>query len=556
MLWLRRPERESLSVQKALDLATIYLEQAKAYRTKDPSLALEICLDAESALYRIQRSDLKLLISALTSGTDNANTALCKEITTTLNNICEQFDNLGRPDHSKRTYKNAKKLGFVQQGNPALAKTSNNPTTRNVVIILKELFSHEDVRIISEYKLPQPDARLEDVHQLLHCFELLHTTPIPKPDLSSQERQWSAAMSDDPLEQERFHNLASGVVALFIRDGIKAEATTVAEVVALGPVLGRDQYRALLEALIDGVNHSIILQTHLLEGLAQLMQHAPPGHLNSDDLVNILNVLSSRLQGVHGQANDHIYQLCVAVSRVLDAMVDNQVMGLRREQLHEPLLAYLKELKDSSDPHLAYHAAYAFQALLYIPDDETKMQAMLRRTSALFRGVFGVVSAVKAFDLNDFMDELANIQKQLPSVTDVVDISLRMYKGVTSVHASGEAFKQSMEEGLTFSRKTAWYPALRGADAFLHSGELTKFKTLVCDAPCRQELAFQWGICQRLGQIAANPQLIKEARQDAVYFLEEIYKNNKDWGDHAEIKQWIINILKELTSVASNDLQG
>ncbi|KAF9991382.1 hypothetical protein BGZ80_009164, partial [Entomortierella chlamydospora] len=61
-------------------------------------------------------------------------------------------------------------------------------------------------------------------------------------------------------------------------------------------------------------------------------------------------------------------------------MVDSQVKGLSREQLHEPLSDYLKELQKDSDPYLVYQAVYAYQALQYIPDDETILQSMMRRT--------------------------------------------------------------------------------------------------------------------------------------------------------------------------------
>ncbi|KAF9917022.1 hypothetical protein BX616_002164, partial [Lobosporangium transversale] len=601
------PRRDQLPPQKALDLATIYLEQA--HKTNDPVLALEICLDAENALYRIQQSDQKLLVKASTSNTDNANKALCKAIAATLNDVGALFDNLGHPDHSKRGYKHAAKWGHPQQLNPApsnphtycrasnaakddnegggndgnddansSSKTQSNSRTvqesvstigskvdninnalkslliHSSVIVPKEIFSQDVPQVIFKYNLPHPDTPLNNTQQLAYCLGLLPTAPIPRKDLSKQEQEWSLATSDDHDEQERLCNLASDVITMFIHDDIKSEAI-VTEVVMLAPVLDYDQYRTLLMALVNGIKQNIMLETHLLEGLTQLVQHVPPRYLDPYDLVHILSTLSSCLQGTHEQSGSHIYQLCVTVSHVLDAMVDNQVKGLNREQLHEPLSAYLKVLKDSSDPFLVYHAAYASQALLYIPNDETIMQAMLRRTSAVAQGVFGAVSAVKDWDLNAFMDELSNVQRGLPSVADAIDKSLRMYKGATSIYTSGEAFKHSVEEGLAFSHKSAWYPALRRADAFLQSGELTKFKTLICEAPCRRDVAFQWGICLRLREIAASTEWIMKARQDAVSFLGEIYKNDRDWGGHVEIKQWVINILKSLVSLSSEHLQ-
>ena len=113
-----------------------------------------------------------------------------------------------------------------------------------------------------------------------------------------------------------------------------------------------------------------------------------------------MNVLSSRLQATHAQDVQNLYELTQAVSLLLDAMADNHVKGLSREQLHLPLETYLRSLKSNAYPFLVYQAAYAHQALLYVPDDETPWQAAMRHTGQIVQGVSKVVSAVKAFDLN------------------------------------------------------------------------------------------------------------------------------------------------------------
>ncbi|KAG0198250.1 hypothetical protein BGX31_004629 [Mortierella sp. GBA43] len=80
----------------------------------------------------------------------------------------------------------------------------------------------------------------------------------------------------------------------------------------------------------------------------------------ADDLVNVLQLLSTRLRETHKQSPEYQYQLTMAVSRLLDAMADASVKGLDREKLHEPLLAYLEGLKGSQDTYLVYQAAYAY----------------------------------------------------------------------------------------------------------------------------------------------------------------------------------------------------
>ncbi|KAG0202848.1 hypothetical protein BGX31_003509, partial [Mortierella sp. GBA43] len=228
-------------------------------------------------------------------------------------------------------------------------------------------------------------------------------------------------------------------------------------------------------------------------------------------------------------------------------MADTKVTGLDREKLHEPLSIYLSGLMKSSDPFLVYQAAYAYQALLCVPDNETTWQAAMRRTGKVVQGVAGLVSAVKGLDLEKFMDGLSNIQRGV-DVTMVIDVVKTAYTGVSSLAKGGQGFVESLKEGLSFERRRDWYAALRGADTLIRDGELATFKKLVCGAPCRYDPAFQWGVCQRLGEMAANATWDAVTRRGAIAFLGEIYRDDQMWGQDPSIKQWILNILMQLAS--------
>ena len=90
----------------------------------------------------------------------------------------------------------------------------------------------------------------------------------------------------------------------------------------------------------------------------------------------------------------------------------------------------------------------------------------------------------------------------------------------------------------------------------LQNGELIKFKTLVCEAPSRRDPAFLWGVCQSLGDLASNPIWDVEARQGAIAFLGEIYKNDTEWGRETQVKQCILDVLLRLGSVSGVSDQG
>jgi hypothetical protein len=230
-------------------------------------------------------------------------------------------------------------------------------------------------------------------------------------------------------------------------------------------------------------------------------------------------------------------------------MADANVKDLDRKKLHEPLSLYLDGLKRSNDSYLVYQAAYAYQALQYVPDNETLWQATLRRTGKVAKGVSGLVSAVKGLDLDGFVDGLKDIQQGLAGASEVIQTVKSAFDGVASLADGGQGFMECLKEGLSFNRKCAWYPALRGADTLIRDGQLASFRTLVCEAPCRRDPAFQWGVCQRLGEMVVNSLWDADTRRGAVAFLLEIYQNDAVWGDQATVKRWVLNILMQISSL-------
>ena len=403
-------------------------------------------------------------------------------------------------------------------------------------------------------KLPGPDERLDDTPQLVCCLGLLKVAQMPETKLEPTALKWTQAVEKNKDEQERLRGIATDVIRAFKKEEIK-DAKVVAEVVSLAPILDKDTFHDILGEFYSGVNHSGLLKFQQLEGLAQLIQGADQGLLSSDDLVKILGLLSTRLMDTHQQSSQHMHQLTLAVSHVLDAMADIKVTGLNREKLHEPLSSYLEGLKKTSDPFLVYQAAYAYLALLCVPDNETTWQGAMRRTGKVVRGVSGMVSAVKGLDLVKFMEGLEDIQKGMSGVANAVEVAKTAYDGVTSLIAGGKGLMDSLKEGLSFERKRDWYSALRGADALIQDGELATFRELVCEVPCRYDPAFQWGVCQRLGEMAANPKWDTVTRRSAIAFLGEMFSNDGMWGQQPSIKQWILNILMQLSSSSGGTSQ-
>ncbi|KAF9347849.1 hypothetical protein BGX34_002845 [Mortierella sp. NVP85] len=289
--------------------------------------------------------------------------------------------------------------------------------------------------------------------------------------------------------------------------------------------------------------------------MALLLQGAGQDHLKADDLIRILKLLSSRLSDIRQQSTDDLYQLALAVSHLLDAMADTKVTYQPVERLDESLSTYLNWLKGSEDPYLVYQAAYAYQALLCVPENETTWQAAMRRPGEMTQGVAGFVSTAKGLDLRKFIEGLQHTQEGLAGVAKVDHVATEAYDNTSPLVRSGQEFMGCLQEGLSFKLKRDWYSALRGADVLIRNGELGKLWELVYQAPCRHDAAFQWGLCQRLGEIAANPMWDASARQSAIAFLGEIYRDDKAWGEQAIVKKCVLNILMQLATPSKSALE-
>ncbi|KAK3818069.1 MAG: WD40-repeat-containing domain protein [Linnemannia elongata] len=399
--------------------------------------------------------------------------------------------------------------------------------------------------------LPEFGSRIDTTPQLALCIGLL-----PKAgDLISQEEDslqvlssgttaklaWIKAMKLDPVEQERLRWLGARMVDDFAQNASK-DSIEIAEMVLIGPVLDYEHFRRLLSCTITAFDQAMLLDIDLLQGLVQLVQSAPSEALLPDDLVKILRILRVRLQDTHQQSSVHPFHLTLAVSRLLDVMADHKVKDLDRVEEHEPLSGVLSGLRASSDPYLMYQACYAFQALQYVPNNESPLKAVLRYSAGVVDGLIKV-SAVFKLDLRTVLDGLDELQETLGGAAEVAGT---VFNGACSLRESSRGVLESMKEGLGSGQKRPWYTAIRAAYAFAQAGQLKDLNMLIYEAPCRRDPLFQWGICQLLGEIASDTIWDTSVRLQAVDLLVELYRNDPLWGQDENVKTWMLNIIRQL----------
>ncbi|KAF9938154.1 hypothetical protein BGZ65_000304, partial [Modicella reniformis] len=296
-----------LSPKQTLELSNIYLENA--FKTKHNDIALVLGHDAESALAQVKNTSKK----ALTHPKDVEEQALREGMASAYIGLGRLLDSQGYPVEAQAIYKKAEKLGgdmsdpgllvqstssdiIVYFGNGSLDSTKNKSAVlpslrtfesqhrqRDIATVPPHIFAN-DVRPLSmQFKLPEPDERLNNTSQLAFCLGLLRASLSPSDVLEPAVTNWLQVIENDDDEQERLKTLTTDVIRVFKRDELK-DAKAVAEVVCLSPVLDKDAFRDLLNEFYSGVDRSGLLDFHQLEGLAQLIQGADPSYLDADDL--------------------------------------------------------------------------------------------------------------------------------------------------------------------------------------------------------------------------------------------------------------------------------
>ncbi|KAF9121952.1 hypothetical protein BGW39_010137 [Mortierella sp. 14UC] len=311
----------------------------------------------------------------------------------------------------------------------------------------------------------------------------------------------------EPNGQQLFH--AAGV-------DVGPESGEVACVKVVRRVERRAQLTnlALSEAKTVEI-HKVVL--HSCRSGKISVQSASAEYLVSDDLINILSIVGVRLQGTHQQSNEHSYHLTLAVSRILDIMADRKVQDLDRVVEYEPLSDVLSGLRGSSDHYLVYQACYAFQTLQYVPSDEATLRAIWRHTTGVVNGL-AKVSGVLKLDSVSVLEGLESLQKM---VIDAAGVAGSIYEGVCSL-----------------------------------ARQLNDLNRFIYEAPCHRDPLFQWGICQLLGEIACDPVWNIDTRQQSIYLLGHLYKNDESWGRDDSVRAWMLTIIDALAAIADKTISS
>ncbi len=329
--------------------------------------------------------------------------------------------------------------------------------------------------------------------------------------LNSEERK-------NGVYHQHDRKLALEIINQFAHNKNKNTRDFINEVVEFALVTDKEIHRQLLDHLVTAISgkDNVFSHTSLVVGLAKVIQKSNPDMLSADDMVQILKVLTVQMNNVHKQDDKKLYFFVRAISILLDAMVDANVTGLRRVEQHDLLhdtlgrLTHneLGQLDSNRKARLIYQVKYARQALFRIPNDESKLYAVLRRVLKLAMGAAGVVAAVQLVSPMYLINGLAQ-------------------------------FKEALKVQL---RQKDWYEALRYIELLLRSDQIEVFKNFLEVVEGPAEETFAWRVLELLRE-RINTREELSVRQQALGFVEKIFLDEKHWGNHLPVQTKAVKIL-------------
>ncbi|CAI7644313.1 unnamed protein product [Penicillium bialowiezense] len=199
---------------------------------------------------------------------------------------------------------------------------------------------------------------------------------------------------------------------------------------------------------------------HYFAGCLRWGQHAIPP---SEQIFGaFLNALSKYLTSSNNESRlRDSYLLTRAIGAVLDAMVDCEVEGLDRVQLHGPLQEKLRGLEDHDEPRMAQAARYALQALHRVPDNEGPWEEAFRYGGLTINIVAQLSGAVAKLDLGQLIDAGPDLLKLFGRFGEAL-------KGGKEIWDTHQDFRELLNGMRGVSEKRGWYDTLRLTNLFLH----------------------------------------------------------------------------------------
>ncbi len=373
-----------------------------------------------------------------------------------------------------------------------------------------------------------------------------HTSyALVEPDeiTDTQHLAWCLQKTGRDGPQRALQTQLFELVLLIIQKFKKTDKTLACmqEAAALATVPQAESYGLLIEHTLEVLSPAhAILNVAAVQGLVVIVRDCPVQLLKKEGGVyaavwtSMLQVLLDRLNMVHKDDPVPVLALLQGISQLLDAMVQAGVTGISRTELQQPLYKALRDektLNPKQDIALSWQIHYACEALAYIPNDESRVDSVLRCLFAVGKGAGSLAKAIKGVDSDSLLQSFGNLHEAFTAVREIASSAAdckELKEAIQNVLEAGDSFEGVGSDIQNRQRRTGWYVALQCMEPLIQANQLEKFEKLVRESAYRQDANFLQGVCQCLERLVCT-QEDKVVQKKAIQFLQSLRDDTPHW---------------------------
>ncbi|KAI9035806.1 uncharacterized protein KD926_002870 [Aspergillus affinis] len=279
-------------------------------------------------------------------------------------------------------------------------------------------------------------------------------------------------------------------------------ATYYLEASRLAQIADKERYFDLMRALTNAVTkystEGTILDRHLLPSLdyALRCRRTNPA-AESFNPVSTLTSVFERLKLSFKQADIQTqYHLLFFLGTVLDTLIDLKVNGINREEIYEPLVNLLDQLKSHDEPRLAQAASYASEALRGVPDNVDVWNLFWQTSGQVISAASNIAGGVTSMDPGKFVTAAPEVLELYALLKDLLDAGHRRLE---------DRKKKKLEEALRNninknSNQRLWYRVLRYASLLLSANSFDVLQGALRDISIKLGSEFWCGLYAQVEQ--------------------------------------------------------
>ncbi|OJJ45910.1 hypothetical protein ASPZODRAFT_2109333 [Penicilliopsis zonata CBS 506.65] len=263
------------------------------------------------------------------------------------------------------------------------------------------------------------------------------------------------------------------------------------------------------------------------------------GRTSGGYLMAPLKALSTRLKTAIEMADLQTqYHLVFIIGSLLEIANDIKVSGIDHDEVHQPLLKQLRELREHDEPRLSQAASYAYEALRGVPDNLGPWDVFWRTGGTVFKVLTKLASAVPNMDPSKFIEAA-------PDFFEMVELFSKLLESIQDIKEGAQDLKGAFLEDIERSGKSRiWSDVLHFTGPLLAAGDqspeaaakaFTILQDVLGNIPCENKWQFWSGLYAQLEQSWINGN--DNMKTQVVEFVQRTFSSVK--AKDVRVQKWI-----------------